>query len=108
MPPSSKPAPEKTIDQVVDEVGLYPVEAYEFVRQGLEHTVHKIHGSTQGKTRASLHVGGKDLCEGLRDLALIKWGMLARTVLSRWNIRRTVDFGRIVFAMVEHGHMQAT
>lgn len=76
MPPPSKPAPEKTIDQVVDEVGLYPVEAYEFVRQGLEHTVHKIHGSTQGKTRASLHVGGRDLCEGLRDLALIKWSTL--------------------------------
>ena len=33
---------------------------------------------------------------------------LARTVLARWNIRRTYDFGRIVFAMVDNGLMQKT
>jgi len=34
--------------------------------------------------------------------------LLARTVLSRWNVRRTVDFGRIVFALVDNGYMQKT
>jgi uncharacterized repeat protein (TIGR04138 family) len=34
--------------------------------------------------------------------------MLARTVLRRWNITGTYDFGRIVFALVEHGHMAKT
>ncbi len=34
--------------------------------------------------------------------------MLAPTVLATWNIRRTDDFGRIVFAMIEHGMMSKT
>ena len=54
------------------------------------------------------HVSGADLCEGLRELALHRWGMLARTVLTRWNVRRTLDFGRIVFALVDSGWMQST
>jgi uncharacterized repeat protein (TIGR04138 family) len=33
---------------------------------------------------------------------------MARTVLRRWNITGTLDFGRIVFALVEAGHMQKT
>ncbi len=45
---------------------------------------------------------------GLREFALARWGLLARTVLARWNITSTLDFGRIVFAMVEHQLLQKT
>ena len=34
--------------------------------------------------------------------------MMASTVLESWNIHRTDDFGRIVFAMIEHGVMSKT
>lgn len=94
--------------QVVSDVGLYPVEAYEFVQQGLAYTVKKIHGAGAQEERACRHVSGQDLCEGIREYALARWGLLARTVLARWNIKRTLDFGKIVFAMVESGYMQAT
>jgi uncharacterized repeat protein (TIGR04138 family) len=109
MPPIDPPEPEKTLQEVVEAVGLYPIEAFEFVQQGLGYTVQKIHGECRKKQPpASRHVSGQDLCEGLRDYALLKWGLLARTVLARWNVRRTLDFGTIVFALVEHGHMQKT
>jgi len=49
----------------------------------------------------SRHVSGEQLCNGLRDFALQQFGLLARTVLNRWNITNCEDFGRIVFAMVE-------
>jgi uncharacterized repeat protein (TIGR04138 family) len=52
------------------------------------------------------HVSGQQLSWGLRDYALQRWGLMARTVLARWGIRETLDFGRIVFAMVENGYMQ--
>ena len=103
--------PEKSLEEVVDEVGLYPIEAYEFIQQGLGYTVNKIHGNEKEPEKdpmASRHVKGRDLCVGLREFALLKWGMLAPTVLGRWNIRRTVDFGRIVFALVDSGYMQKT
>jgi uncharacterized repeat protein (TIGR04138 family) len=104
MPPSD---PGKSLQEVVDAVGIYPEEAYRFVQQGLTFTVQKIHAA-QTDPQASRHVSGRDLCEGLRELALKQWGLMARTVLSRWNITSTMDFGRIVFAMVEHDLLQKT
>ncbi len=97
----------KSLQDVVDAVGVYPQEAFLFVQQGLTHTVDKIHRGVTDPD-ASHHVGGRALCEGLRDLALSQWGLLARTVLLRWNITTTLDFGRIVFAMVEHQLLQKT
>jgi len=107
MPPTQPPQPEKSLEEVVEEVGLYPMEAYEFVQRGLGYTVDRIHADLKDP-EASRHVTGRDLCEGLRDFALQQWGLLARTVLNRWNIRKTYDFGRIVFALVDSNWMQKT
>src|SRR5689334_18570051 len=107
MPPTEPVEPDKSLEQVVLEVGLYPIEAYEFVQEGLGFTVDKIHGE-KVPPGTSRHVTGRDLCEGLREYALLKWGLLAPTVLRRWNINRTLDFGTIVFAMVDNGMMQTT
>ena len=107
MPPTEPLPPGKTLEEVVTEVGLYPIEAYEFVQRGLTYTVGKLHGDLKDPS-ACRHVSGPQLCEGLREFALLEWGMLALTVLARWNIRRTIDFGRIVFAMVDNGWMSKT
>lgn len=88
--------------------GSYPQEAYQFVRDGLQHTVRTLHGE-QGEREADgadRHVSGQELCMGLRDYAINRYGMLARTVLGRWGIHRTDDFGRIVFAMIDAGMMR--
>ncbi len=103
----STKSPETTLQQVVDAVGTYPIEAYVFVREALSYTADKIHGESE-KTGASRHISGRDLCLGILDFALQRWGYLARTVLQRWNITTTLDFGRIVFALIEHNHMQKT
>ncbi len=52
------------------------------------------------------HVSGRELCWGLRDYALKRWGILARVVLETWNITRTVDFGRIVFGFIDFDMMR--
>ena len=105
--PAKEPGPQKSLEQLVEEVGLYPREAYEFIQQGLSYTVQKLHGEEKDPD-ASRHVSGRELSQGLREFALLQWGMLAGTVLRRWNILRTDDFGRIVFAMVESKLLQKT
>jgi len=107
MPPADEPGPLKPLDQIIDEVGLYPREAFAFVQAGLSYTSQTIHGDPDDP-EVSRHVSGQQLCEGLRQFALSQWGMLARTVLQRWNITTTYDFGRIVFALVDNGHMAKT
>jgi len=98
----------KTLEQVVEENGRYPLEAFEFVRHGLNYTVTQIHGDTRTKEEAACHVSGQQLCQGLRDYAVMRYGVMARAVLGHWGINRTQDFGRIVFAMVESKLMQKT
>jgi uncharacterized repeat protein (TIGR04138 family) len=106
MPPQKDPAKMKVRPPLL-EYGAYPPEAYDFVQQGLSFTVQHFHGRA-AKPRANRHVSGQQLCEGIRQYALNQYGMLAATVLRLWNIQSTVDFGRIVFALIEAGQMQKT
>jgi uncharacterized repeat protein (TIGR04138 family) len=86
----------------------FPGPAFQFVREGLAHTVTILHGPEGHKARPDQprDVSGKDLCFGLRDMALERYGQLATTVLRRWNIRTTDDFGVIVYAMIDRGELR--
>ena len=93
--------------------GPYPQEAFQFVRDGLQHTVKMVFGEGAANPPApnaskepERHVSGQQLCLGLRDYAVVRYGLLARTVLGRWGIHKTDDFGRIVFAMIDAGFMR--
>jgi uncharacterized repeat protein (TIGR04138 family) len=93
----------------------YPLDAFVFVQRGLDFTVRRIHGELDippeeldQQQVADRHVDGETLCFGLRDYAKQQYGLMARTVLKRWNINSSEDFGQIVFAMVEAGLMHKT
>ncbi|GAB4385265.1 MAG: hypothetical protein Kow0022_10470 [Phycisphaerales bacterium] len=101
------------LKSILAKAGGYAPEAYRFISDGLAHTVATVHGEEAVRQSAavdddSLHVSGQQLCLGLRDYALQRYGLLARTVLRKWNIHSTEDFGRIVFALVESGLMRKT
>jgi len=89
------------VPAVIGDPCAYPPEAFEFVQNGLLFTVAKIHGEKDAASDKIRHVSGQQLCQGLREYALKQWGMMAATVLRRWNIHGTLDFGKIVFALVE-------
>ena len=108
-------ATRKTLEQVVHECGRYPMEAFEFVRHGLTHTVQQIHGDRHGLSKEqreaeekSFHVSGQQLSWGLRNYAIHRYGLLAQTGLAHLSITLTGDFGKIVFAMVDSKLMAKT
>ncbi len=78
----------------------YAADAYQFVREGLDHTLKML--KKQGRT-SMRHVRGQELLEGLRQYAIEQFGPLAKTVLEYWGVRRCEDFGEIVFNMVDSG-----
>jgi uncharacterized repeat protein (TIGR04138 family) len=49
------------------------------------------------------HISGGEMAGGVRDLAIDRFGPMARTVLEHWGIESTADVGAIVFALVESG-----
>ena len=103
---------------MIREDGRYPPAAYAFLHDGLARAVRAVHGddavaraqvaAAAGLEAPKSHVSGQQLCEALRLLAIERWGLLARTVLSRWNIRGTIDFGNMVYLLVEHEFMRTS
>ncbi len=94
--------------KILESAGPYPIEAFSFVREGLSYTAEHLHGDPESLPELDRHVSGQQLCLGLRDFAITRYGLLAPAVLEHWNINRTDDFGRIVFAMIESGLMSKT
>lgn len=94
--------------RVMSKAGPYPVEAYQFIREGLAHTAKTVHGDKADDAEVpenSRHINGQQLCLGLRDYAIKRYGLLARTVLTKWHIEGTDDFGKIVYALVDAKEM---
>ncbi len=83
------------LDRLQDRDPRFHPKSYLFVLEAL-HTV--IAGLEQPR-----HISGRELAEGVRSLALDRFGPMARTVLEHWGIHATDDLGQVVFALVETG-----
>ena len=90
----------ESLDKIAQTDGRYNPNAVKFIYEGLSFTANNA-------VEETYHVSGQDLCEGLRKLALKKWGRLATLVLNNWNIRSTRDFGEIVYLLIRHEWMNA-
>jgi uncharacterized repeat protein (TIGR04138 family) len=93
----------------------YPIHAYTFVFEALEHTKAlrrrarpRARGRRGASAELSQHVTGRELCEGARDLALRQYGLMALAVLAQWGIRSTSDLGEIVYNLIASGDLEKT
>jgi len=86
--------------QIIDKSPRYPLAAYTAIHKGLDFTM-------QLKNVVG-HVNGQELALGMAGYMKIEYGPYAAIVLENWGIRTTLDFGRIVFNMVEAGLMRKT
>ncbi|MCL1909512.1 MAG: hypothetical protein FWG05_01090 [Kiritimatiellaeota bacterium] len=89
---------EETVARICDKDSKYDIEAYYFVREGLDYAAGKY---KDGETRR--HVTGQELCEALREYALDEFGPAAYLVLTEWNLTKTDDFGEIVYRLITEG-----
>ena len=95
--------PEKILEKIqnlIDSNPQYKFETYSFILAALHFTM-----SSLPKPR---HITGREFCDGTRRYAIDQFGPLAKTVLEHWGIKETLDFGKIVFALVEIGLMRKT
>ena len=89
---------EETVARICDKDSKYDIEAYYFVREGLDYAAEKY---KDGDTRR--HVTGQELCEALREYALDEFGPAAYLALTEWNLTKTDDFGEIVYRLITEG-----
>lgn len=86
-------------DGVMDQIRMrearFDEPAYLFVLAALEFC--------QSRLSDRRHITGRELAESCRDLAIARYGVLARMVLEFWGITTTADFGTVVFTLVDLG-----
>ena len=101
----------KTMEEVIRDDGRYPLEAFAFLHDALNHAVNYVYGSdvpSPPDPETAHHVSGMQLCDAMRDLAIERWGRLAGTVLAKWNIKATIDLGNMVYLLVDNSFMRKT
>ena len=91
---------ENPLEPVIARDPRYKPEAYVFVHDALGHTWSRL--------EQRRHVTGRELLDGIRDLALQRYGRMAKAVLNSWGVKTTDDIGAIVFNLVNAGFLSRT
>jgi uncharacterized repeat protein (TIGR04138 family) len=94
--------------QIISRDPRFELAAYFFIYEALAYTQKALGRDGENLTPAQRHVTGQELLNGIREYAGQMFGPLAPTVFRSWRVRRTEDFGEIVFNLVEHGLLGKT
>ncbi len=87
----------------------YHQDAYRFIYEALHHTQKKLNRtSSLTEEEEDAHITGQELMHGVRELGILRYGLLTSQVFAHWGVSSTADFGRIVFDMIERGEMRKT
>lgn len=81
------------VAKIIEQDKRYSPDAYSFLMNALHYTLSKLDEHR--------HVSGRELLYGIREYAMNQYGPMARTVLLNWGVKETMDFGEIVFKLVE-------
>lgn len=84
---------QQIIEEISAERGVFQPEAYFFALESLEHAMQK--------QETPKHITGEDLLDFIRQLGTDRYGPMAPDVFNSWGVRNTLDFGRIVFHLVD-------
>ena len=91
---------EDLLEPILTRDDRYTAEAYFFIRDALDHTVRQL--------ETPRHISGQELLDGIRKYALGQFGPVTQRVLSEWGINECIDFGHIVFNLVNEGLLGKT
>jgi uncharacterized repeat protein (TIGR04138 family) len=90
----------EVIEDICEQDKRYKPDSYEFVMEGVRFS--------QVRLKKTGHVSGRELAEGIRELAVKKFGPMAKSVLQYWGMTTTEDIGNIVFNMIDKKILQKT
>ncbi|MBI3601737.1 MAG: hypothetical protein HY209_02425 [Candidatus Omnitrophica bacterium] len=82
------------VSRICQEDPRYPVDAYEFVMEALSFA--------QKKFQEAKHINGQEFSEGIKGLLIKKFGPMTIAVLDYWGIKKTQDFGNIVYNLKQY------
>ena len=97
-----------SVEQVIRADGRYRLEAFNFLHEALALAVKEAHGAQAGRSDRDSHVSGQRLCRSIQDLARQRYGLMAGAIFRHWGIHSSLDFGKMVYLLIDHGFMRRT
>ncbi|MBI4970936.1 MAG: hypothetical protein HZC17_03755 [Candidatus Omnitrophica bacterium] len=88
------------IREILKNKARYSTEAYQFVLLTLRFLM--------GQFPKPRHVSGRELLSAVKEYGFDQYGFLASKVFESWGVKETVDFGHIVFDLVEMDVLRKT
>lgn len=85
------------MDRILIREPRFDEQAYLFILAALEHC--------QARLEVRRHITGGELANACLDLALERYGLMARLVLEYWGVKSTADLGDVVFTLVDLGFL---
>ena len=90
----------RKIAKISEEDGRYHKESFLFILASLEYTLSNLNERR--------HLTGGELSKGIAEYAREQYGYLAKTVLNNWGLHYTLDYGEIVYLLINSGLMNKT
>lgn len=85
--------------------GRFSPDAFGFLFESLD-TAIRVAGRDEA-AGTERHVTGRELLQGMRVHATEIFGPMAAHVWRSWGIRETLDWGRVVFLLVDEGLLKS-
>ena len=82
------------LERIREDDPRYSDAAYLFVLSALQFAIEQLDEPR--------HITGQELAKAVRDLAIQRFGPMARTVLEHWGVHSTGDIGEIVYALIDY------
>lgn len=76
----------------------YAEDAYYFVNEAVHFASEYFSKPEFGQDR---HLSGAELSEAIREFTLSEFGSMSWAVLNNWGVHTTLDFGHIVFNLID-------
>lgn len=71
----------------------FSLRSYFFILAAVDYCLSRL--------RERRHLSGQELCEGIRDFAIMTFGPMTSFVFECWGIRACRDFGEIVYNLID-------
>ena len=91
---------QNAIQEIIESDPRFSEDAYTFILDTLRDVIENL--------EEVRHVTGRELSEGCRKRAIEQFGPLARSVLEYWGVRKTADFGEIVYNLIKANQLTKT
>ena len=91
------------IEELVRRDDRYAPEAYDFVYDALAYSAKRTGRTRPEPDETDEHVSVLEFFDGVRELAVREFGLMAPTVFRAWGVHRTDDFGEIIRNLIDAG-----